>query len=130
MTVDVSTNDHSTNDTVQSMWSPETEDNDRCVIYDGMDKTTLSRTPPYRAHSCLQPCSYAGGKHNRRDSEPKKGYNPALRGPPGGLQNARSDNSADQAPGGPIVIQPSAWETLWTAASVRMAAASLGMCTH
>ena len=52
-----------------------------------MEKTTLSRTPSFRAHSPLQP---------------KTGYNPAFRGPTGELQNALNNDGADQAPGGPI----------------------------
>ena len=101
MTLDVSTNDHSKDNTVQSMWSPETENNDRWAIYESMGKTALSRTPPYRAHSRLQPCSPADAKHNRRDWEPEAGYKRVLRGLPGGLPNARSNDRADQAPGGP-----------------------------
>ena len=86
MTLGSPTNDQSEINFVQSTRSPETEVNDHWVIYESMDKMTLSRTPSFRAHSRLQS---------------KMGYDPAFRGPTGQPQNALHNDGAHQAPGGP-----------------------------
>ena len=113
MTLDEPTNDQSENKTVHPMRSPETKDNDHWVIYESMEKTTLSRTPSFRAHNLLQP---------------KTGYNPPSPGPTGELQNALNTTALTKHLD-VLLKQPSARVTFWTATSVRMTATSPGMCT-
>ena len=82
----------------------ETENSDCWAIYKSMGNITLSRVPPTRVHSRMQPCSSVDAKHNQLDLEPETEHDPVLQRLngllPGGLQNVCSNDNADQATGG------------------------------